>query len=198
MTDTKAAANDPVALLRQGNEAFLDVLSNVTPEQLELPTINDDWDVRALINHVVQGNQWSVDLLRSDDPPRPSGDAIGDRSPVEAFVESSQAMVAALEQPGELGRVVRLPFGEMPVAGYCVMRFSDTVSHAWDLAKATGQSTDIAPELCELALAAVRPRLDSMDRTHTPFKAEVPVPADACAADRLAGYLGKAVFQSGA
>ncbi|MCD6033242.1 MAG: hypothetical protein K0S78_5424, partial [Thermomicrobiales bacterium] len=28
---------------------------NVRPEQMRLPTPDDEWDVRALINHVVSG-----------------------------------------------------------------------------------------------------------------------------------------------
>lgn len=193
MSDTKAVANDPVELLRQANEVFAGILANVTPEQMTLPTVNDDWDVRALVNHIVNGNEWAAENVRSGSAPRPSGDAIGDRTPVEAITESAQAFTAALQEPGALARTVQMPFGEMPVAGLAMLRFGDTISHAWDLAKATGQDTNIAPELCELALATVRPRLDSMDRAQTPFKPEVPVPADACPADRLAGYLGKQV-----
>jgi hypothetical protein len=30
------------------------VLANVRPEQMSLPTPDDEWDVRALINHIVQ------------------------------------------------------------------------------------------------------------------------------------------------
>lgn len=192
MTDTKAA-NDPVELVRQANEVFAGILANVTPEQMAHPTVNDDWDVRALVNHIVNGNEWAAENVRSGSAPRLSGDAIGDRSPADAISESAEVFTQALLEPGALGRTVQMPFGEMPVAGLAMLRFGDTISHAWDLAKATGQDTDIAPELCELALATVRPRLDSMDRSRSPFKEEVPVPADAPAADRLAGYLGKRV-----
>jgi uncharacterized protein (TIGR03086 family) len=67
------------------------------------------------------------------------------------------------------------------------------VVHAWDLAKATGQDTDFAPDHCEAALAMSRHRMANMDRANMPFKDEAPVPADAPAADRLAGFLGRQV-----
>ena len=187
------AQQDPVELLRQADEVFRSVLGNVGPDQMGLPTVSDEWDVRGLINHVVQGNSWGAANVRTGGAPRPSGDAIGDRDPMAAYEASADDLLAAFAEPGVLGRTVTMPFGEMPAAGLASFRFVDLISHAWDLAQATGQSTDIAPELCEVALAQSRQHLDGRDRAHMPFKDEVHVPEEACAADRLAGYLGKAV-----
>jgi uncharacterized protein (TIGR03086 family) len=184
---------DPIDQLKQADDIFRGVLQNVTPDQLGLPTVNDEWDVRALINHVVNGNKWAAANVRNGSAPRPSGDAVGDGDPTEAYVPSAEAMIAAFAEPGALGRTLTLPFGEMPAAGFAGFRFVDLLSHAWDLAKATGQNADFAPELCDAALAISRKRLDGRDRGPTPFKEEVHVPEDACAADRLAGYLGKRV-----
>jgi uncharacterized protein (TIGR03086 family) len=112
---------------------------------------------------------------------------------VEVYTTSADAMMASFEEPGALGRMVKMPFGEMPAAGLAGFRFVDLIVHAWDLARATGQATDFAPDLCEAALAMSRQRMASMDRANMPFKDEVPVPADAPAADRLAGFLGRQV-----
>jgi uncharacterized protein (TIGR03086 family) len=191
--DNQNQINDPIAQLKEANAVFTDVLANVTPEQMPLPTVNDEWDVRALINHLVAGNQWMARSLTTADVPRPSGDAIGDRSPADAYAESWNALIAAFEEPGALERTMTMPFGEVPATMLAALRFSDTVAHAWDLAQATGQNTDLAPDLCEVALAITRQRLAGRDRAQLPFKEEVPVPADACAADRLAGYMGKPV-----
>jgi uncharacterized protein (TIGR03086 family) len=102
-------------------------------------------------------------------------------------------MLAAFDEPGALGRMVTMPFGEMPAAGLAGFRFVDLVVHTWDLAKATGQDTNFAPDLCEAALAMSRQRMAGMDRAAMPFKDEVAVPDDAPAADRLAGFLGRQV-----
>jgi uncharacterized protein (TIGR03086 family) len=184
---------DPLTQLKEANDVFTEVLANVTPEQMSLPTVNDDWNVRALINHVVLGNQWMAQLIRDGAAPRPSGDAIGERDPADACAESWLALLAAFEEPGALDRTVTMAFGEAPATMMVALRFSDLMSHAWDLAKATGQNTDLAPELCEAALVFARQRLDGRDRSQLPFKEETPVLADACAADRLAGFLGKPV-----
>lgn len=193
MTGETMSDVDPVEVLRQADVAFSEVLTNVSPDQLSLPTVNDEWDVRGLLNHVINGNRWAAEMLATGAAPRPGGDAIGDRSSIDVYRETADAMIAAFDAPGALGRPVHLPFGEIPGAAFAALRSGDIVAHAWDLAKATGQNADIAPEICEMALAMARQRLDGMDRTHLPFKEEVIVPADACPADRLAAYLGKQV-----
>jgi uncharacterized protein (TIGR03086 family) len=183
----------PLELLDQADVIFREVLGNVASQQMQLPTINDEWDVRTLINHVVQGNAWSAENIKTGNAPRPSGDLIGVRSPLDAYTESADAMLAAFREPGALQRTVTMPFGEFPAAGLAAFRFTDLLSHAWDLARATGQECDLAPELCETALAFSRQRLDGRDRANLPFKDEVQISASASAADRLAAYLGKQV-----
>jgi uncharacterized protein (TIGR03086 family) len=141
----------------------------------------------------VLGNIWAAENVKTGSAPRPSGDIIGERDPVEAYAASADAMMAAFDEPGALGRMVTMPFGEMPAAGLAGFRFVDLVVHTWDLAKATGQDTNFAPDLCEAALAMSRQRMAGMDRAAMPFKHEVAVPDDAPAADRLAGFLGRQV-----
>ena len=50
-----SAQTEPVALLEQADGIFRDILANVTPDQMDLPTPNDEWDVPGLINHLVVG-----------------------------------------------------------------------------------------------------------------------------------------------
>jgi uncharacterized protein (TIGR03086 family) len=139
----------------------------------------------------VLGNIWAAENVKTGSAPRPSGDIIGERDPVEAYATSADAMMAAFDEPGAFDRMVTMPFGEMPAAGLAGFRFVDLVVHTWDLAKATGQETDLAPDLCEAALAMSRQRMTGMDRANMPFKDEVAVLVDAPAADRLAGFLGR-------
>jgi uncharacterized protein (TIGR03086 family) len=191
MTQEQSQAGDQLAQLREAEAVFAGVLREVTPEQMTLPTPSDEWDVRALINHVVLGNRWAAETVRTGNATRPSGDTIGNRRPMDIFTESAELMLAAFSEPGALERTVIVPFGEMPAARFATFRWIDLVSHAWDLAKATGQNTDLAPEMCETALEISHQLLDGRDRTHLPYKDEAPVPAGASAADRLAGFLGK-------
>ena len=193
MTDQQRSTDELLDLIRQADVVFGDVLRNVAPEQLTLPTINDEWNVRALINHVVLGCAWEAELVRTGNAPRPHGDLIGDRAPLDAYTRAADAMQASFAAPGALGRTVTMPAAEISIIALASFRVVDLVSHAWDLARATGQNTDLAPDLCEAALSIARQRLGGWDRALTPFKDEVPAPIGSSAADQLAAYLGKQV-----
>jgi uncharacterized protein (TIGR03086 family) len=193
MQNPDQAGPNPVAMLEEACGVVAGIVANITPEQMHLPTVNDDWDVRALINHLVRGNVWAVQNLETGGAPRPTEDLIGERSPAEAFSESAQDMIAAFRAPGALGKMVAMPFGEIPGAGLALFRTGDLVGHAWDLAVATGQDRNIAPEMCETVLEMSRKRLEGIDRARSPFKEIVEVSEEACPADRLAGFLGKPV-----
>ena len=70
---------------------------------------------------------------------------------------------------------------------------TDTFAHGWDLAKATGQSTDLDPELAE-GLLANAPIPDTFRGDEPmPFGPQQEAPPGATAADRLAAYLGRKV-----
>jgi uncharacterized protein (TIGR03086 family) len=193
MQNPEQAGPGPVAMLEEACGVVEAVIASITPEQMNLPTVNDEWNVRELINHLVRGNVWAIQNLETGGAPRPTEDLIGDRAPAQAFSESAEAMIKAFSAPGALGTMVTMPFGEMPGAGLAMFRAGDLVSHAWDLAAATGQDRNIAPQMCEAVLEMSRKRLDGMDRARTPFKEIVEVSAEACPADRLAGFLGKPV-----
>jgi hypothetical protein len=76
--------------------------------------VNDDWNLHELINHLKRGNRWTVENLRIDGAPRPTEDLIGDRVPLDAYTDSAEGMIAALQQPRAPTRTVQMPFGEMP------------------------------------------------------------------------------------
>src|SRR6185295_18455579 len=63
------------------------------------------------------------------------------------------ATIAAFGAPGAQEKMVTLPFGTMPGSAFMGLAMTDTFTHGWDVAKATGQSTDIDPALAEQLLA---------------------------------------------
>ena len=193
-SSTAAAGRpDPVAMLERAVAATEAIVAGVRSDQMDLATPCTDWTVRDVIDHVVKGNSWAVANLASESgsAPRPGGDMVGD-DPAAAFAASSAQMVAAFKAPGALAKMLDLPFGRMPGAAFAGFRMGDLLVHGWDIAKATGQPTDFAPELNEAALAAAR-RTMTFDRAGSPFQPEQPVAAEAPAADRFAAFLGRTV-----
>jgi uncharacterized protein (TIGR03086 family) len=172
------------------------VLANVKPDQLDDPTPCASWKVRDLVNHLVGGSYFFAAATNgetiadgADAPDFASGDFR------TAYEEGSKQAVAAFAAPGAMERLVKVPFGEFPGIAWMGLATTDTFTHAWDLAKATGQSTDLAPELAEQVLAGARHAIsdDIRGDEPMPFAAERPCPDGASAADRLAAFLGRTV-----
>ena len=93
----------------------------------------------------------------------------------------------------DLDRLVTGPGGEAPLRFRADQQITELATHDWDLAKATGQvPAELDPALAEHALrwsrGMLRPEFRGPDKA---FGVEVPVPDDAPAYDRLAGWFGR-------
>ncbi len=182
--------------LQQAIAATRGVLANVTADQLQNTSPCDSWDVAGVINHVVGAQHFFVAGMKGQ---RPAGGdtnwAEGDF--VAAFDEAAAATVACFEEEGALQKMVVMPFGEMPGAAVMGLAMTDTFTHGWDIAKATGQSTDLAPELAAGILAQSRQMIQPGFRAEEdgagPFLAEQACADGASNADQLAAFLGRTV-----
>lgn len=172
------------------------VLANVTPDQLDQSTPCSSWKVRDLVNHIVGGAHWfgaSTEAGVSADQEAAGDFASGDI--VGSFDKGVARSVAAFDAPGAQEKIVKLPFGEFPGAAFMALATTDTFTHGWDLAKATGQSTDLDPELAEQLLAGAKASIPDHFRGDEPmpFGPAKEAPEGASAADRLAAFLGRQV-----
>lgn len=96
--------------------------------------------------------------------------------------------------PGGMSATFKLPLGEVPGQVFIGLRTTDVLTHAWDLAAATGQSTDLDPELAVERLAAARALVGPQFRgPGKPFADEKPCPRERPPADQLAAFLGRTV-----
>ena len=131
-------------------------LQLVGPDDWTKPTPCTEWDVRALVNHVVGANVRYEMLLR--DAPAAEVDAargrdhLGDDA-AAAFAATGAAMRAAFAEPGALDRVARHAVGKRTGRELLGMRIIDVAIHAWDLAQALGANDELDAGLVEFALA---------------------------------------------
>ena len=183
-----------VEALQQSIAVARGVLENTSKEQLTDATPCSAWDVKGLINHMVGAHYFFEMGLTG----APSGDmsqdfAAGDF--LSAYDDASAACVAAFSTDGVMDKMHKLPFGEMPGSAFVGLAMTDTFTHAWDLAKATGQNTDLAPAMAETLLAgahqSIQPGFRSEDGSV--FGLEKTAPAGASKADELAAFLGRTV-----
>jgi len=177
---------DPLVAHQRAQDTFAQVLAKVTSDQLSSPTPCPEWNVKALIDHVIAGNQRVVERAGGQLAPLPE-------DPGAAHRTSAKAAQETFAEPQALTRTYRLPIGEISGTAFLELRTSDLLTHAWDLAVATGQPTDLDPELAEYVLAfstqmMSRPGLRGDGR---PFGAEQPCGNERAAADRIAAFLGR-------
>ena len=174
------------------------VIANIEASQLDGPSPCASWKVRDVLNHVIGSNGFFVAALGGG-APMPGDDRI-DYSLGEfqlAFDEASAAARAAFGAPGALEKIAKLPWGERPGAALLGMATTDVFVHGWDLAKATGQPTDLDGSLAEELLAGSQASMNDAfrgpDGSGKPWGPEQQPPASATAADRLAAFLGRVV-----
>ncbi|HEU4399687.1 MAG TPA: TIGR03086 family metal-binding protein [Actinomycetota bacterium] len=170
------------------------IIAGVRPEQATLPTPCRSWDVRALVNHVVHDVQQFTVTVHGGEWAPGDADVAGDDW-AGAYREAASSLLEAWRRPGVLEQTVRLPFGEFPGTWRVGQQIADLAVHGWDIAKATGQPTDLDPEVGQLALdwgrENLKPQFRGDEASGQSFGAEVAVPDDAPLYDRLAGFFGR-------
>ena len=170
------------------------VLANVSPDQLGDQTPCASWKVSELINHIVGGQQFFESAVEGR-PPAGGDTDFSSGDFVAVFDESARRCVAAFQGEGVMGKTISLPFGDMPGAAFVGLASTDTFVHGWDLAKATGQSTDLDSDLAAALLAQSRQSISDAFRSPegAVFGLEQTAPDGATNADQLAAFLGRTV-----
>lgn len=108
------------------------------PEQWAWPTPCPEWDVRALVNHVVRGTMNCTALARGGNAAEFiamfSADALGD-DPAGAFAKASRECADVYTAPEVLDGILDFPLGPAKGKQVLAVRTADTLIHTWDLAR---------------------------------------------------------------
>ena len=181
-------------ILSQTQDLARGVLANVTPDQLGDPTPCKDWNVGQLIDHLI-GAQHGARCGVQGLPMTETGEGSSAGDFVAAFDAAATEAAAAFAEDGALARTVNPGFGDMPATALLGLTLTDTFTHTWDLARATGQDTNLAPELATELLAQSRQAIQPGFRSEEGaiFGLEQPAPEGASPADQLAAFLGRTV-----
>ncbi|WP_405148497.1 TIGR03086 family metal-binding protein [Sphaerisporangium sp. NBC_01403] len=190
--DADTSASGPAWLLDGCARTLAEVdalVAAVAPGQMGDPTPCEGWDVRALLNHLVYENLMWTSLAEGSPRSDFTADHLGGDH-VAAFRAAAGAAMAAFGRPGMLEE----RFGPAPGWRLVEQVVIEMLVHGWDLATATGRPADLAPDVAEAILPAVRAIYGELPRTPGgSFAPERQAPPGATAADRLAAYLGRAV-----
>jgi len=168
-------------------------VAGVKDDQWKAPTPDDEWDVRALVNHVVGGNFWVAPLVGGktieEVGDQYDGDVLGG-DPVATYDQSAKEAAAAFNASGAMAAPCAVSYGPVPGEIYAGHRFMDVLIHGWDLAKATGQDTTLPADLVEACFEVVEPQKDLLAASGM-FGSDVKVPEGADRQTQLLAELGR-------
>jgi uncharacterized protein (TIGR03086 family) len=152
---------------------------------MEAPTPCDDWDVRTLLNHMLETQRFFLSAARGVDvdPPGPDPSELLGPDPVADFEGGRARMLESFGEPGVIER------SGSPLA----IAFSDQLLHGWDLAMATNQDATMPAGLAAEAFDTIHGRLTD-DQRRGVFKPEIEVGEDATAQEKLLAYTGRDPF----
>ena len=175
-------AKDLLDHYSRASEWALDKVKGAAAE-LDTDTPCDKWDVRELMNHMLETQQYFVGSARGEDasPPgqTPPTTLLGE-DPVSDFKRAREETMRTFGDED-----VQKKTG--PALG---IAFADQLLHGWDLAKATGQASTMPAGLAEAAYKTIHGQFTDEQRKGV-FKPEIEVGADASAQDKLLAYTGR-------
>ena len=202
------AAEDPRLTFAKAVALGTAVVGRVGPHQLDNRTPCPEFDVRALLGHLVTVLRRVAALGRGEDAFAPrvlaavEGDAFH-RAWIDAAVDVDEAWA----DDAVLDRTMVLPWAQRTGAATLVSYVNEVTVHTWDLATATGQRPAWDPEVLSLAFDGIRfmpgQNRAAMFRAVAssmppglrnfadPFADAVPVPDDSPLIDRLVAWNGR-------
>jgi uncharacterized protein (TIGR03086 family) len=140
---------------------FSTLVQQVKDDQWDNATPCSDWDVRALVNHLVYEARWAPPLLDGQTIEQVGGQFDGDllgADPKSSYDDALSALKSAVEAPGATEGTVHLSYGETPAAEYLAQLTGDFVVHSWDLARGIEADDSLDPDLVAWVDEIARPQ----------------------------------------
>jgi uncharacterized protein (TIGR03086 family) len=181
-TRREIAMDDPLDLYRNASRWASEKVAGGAPGNLDAPTPCDEWDMRVLLSHMIQTQQYFAGTAQGREAPLPSPhppNLIGS-DPAADFERAREDVLRVFSQPG----VIEKTGASLGIA------FSDVLVHGWDVARATRQDDTMPDGLAEAAYDMIHGRFTDEQRKGL-FKPEVDVAADASPQEKLLAYTGR-------
>ncbi|HEY0448664.1 TIGR03086 family metal-binding protein [Actinophytocola sp.] len=171
------------------------IVGQVRPGQLDAPTPCAGWTLRDLLRHMVGNNNGFAAAALGDTPVADIWDGVDVVDPVGEFAASATRVADSFRSVEPLaGTFAVLGYGDVPAEQAVGMHFIDYLAHGWDVAVSIGVDAGLEEESClaVLRIGAGWPRdSPAIWGPEAAFGYRVDVPADAPAADRMLGFLGR-------
>ena len=142
----------------------------------------DDWQLRDLLNHMLETQHYFSAAARGESasPPGPNPPDVLSDDPTKDFAQARDEVVSAFSADGVMDKTG-------PLLG---IAFADALLHGWDVAKATGQDATMPDGLPEAAYDAIHGRFTDEQRKGV-FGPEISVDDNATPQQQLLAYTGR-------
>jgi uncharacterized protein (TIGR03086 family) len=184
---------DVLVAHRSALRQFDNRVYEIGPRQWHDPTPDTEWDVTALVRHLVYEQLWVPPLMAGKTIAEVGdafeGDILGE-DPVAAWASAAAAVREAVSRPGALDRKVHLSFGEVAATEYLWQLTVDLVVHAWDLARAIRAEENMPNDLVSAALDHARDLAADWQGSEL-FAPPIPVPGCTDDLTELLALLGR-------
>lgn len=191
-TDTAATPDADVRHHLASAQAWVaGLLTGISDDQWDLPTPCDEFDVRALVGHLLAVQERVRRMGRDGalgDAPLESASP-GPDAAAEFTRVAAEALAAWDDQ--RMGTTVVAPWGVLPAPAVVGGYVAEHVVHGWDLAVATGQPSEAPEDVAGPALRAMLQALPADGRDRFPFADAVEPAPDAGLTERLANWTGR-------
>jgi uncharacterized protein (TIGR03086 family) len=172
---------------------FDHVVRSVPTGAWAAPSPCEGWTARDVLGHVIAVQAYIECCVNGTaptlNPYGQPGELVGD-DPRAAWDRCRDSVLATLDGPGVLDRVVQTFRAQESVDSFIGWNVVDTLAHTWDLAGATGGDDRLDDDLVAHAIAELTPVIDQM-RQPPFFGAAVAVEPSAPAAERYLAMVGR-------
>ena len=179
---------DWLALQKQAHREFASRLAAVS--DWDAPTPDADWNVRQLVTHVIEEQQWVPHLLggATVEQAEQRIDPLKDDLVAEWALYSFAA--SAAWHSASPDAIVSLSYDRVPVSEYLREQVSDVAIHSWDLARAVGAPEELDDDLVAAVWTVFEPQKDTLAASGL-YAPPVPLPSDAPLQLRLLAVTGR-------
>ncbi len=168
-------------------------MHQIREDQWHLPTPCTEWDVRDLMQHLVNEQLWLPPLLKqktiAEVGDRFDGDNLGN-DPVAAWEAAAAAARAAVEGVKDLQQVTHLSFGDFPAQEYIDQMLFDLHIHGWDLRTGIGADTIMDDELTSYLMPWAEIAMKAYEQAGA-TAAPPPIPDGASAQTKILALSGR-------
>jgi len=183
---------DPKVLFAKAVESASLCIRRITPDDMGKPTPCSEWDLRALLNHLVYELLWVPDLLMGKTVAEVGTKHDGDvlySDPQSAWQHAADGALVAIKH-ADPSAVVHLSYGDKSAEYYIVEIANDVLIHGWDIGRSLHCSVVFDEAVAKVLYDVFLPRREEL-ASNGSFGTPVEVGSDAPIQVKLLALMGR-------